>query len=210
VSAGHLRDWFEDLDKQAHAARLGFWLFLASEALLFSALFAVYAGYRVESPRVFAEAARHTDLVSGTAMTFVLLTSSLTVALALLAAREGRRRSGVAWLALSVAIGLLFLGIKAYEYHAHWLEGLRLGGAYDSDALPQRAANAFFTLYYLMTGLHALHVLGGLVALGACAVQLARRRLGPAYATPLELTALYWHLVDSIWLFLWPVFYLMR
>jgi cytochrome c oxidase subunit III len=210
VSEGHLRDWFEDLDKQAHAARLGFWLFLASEVLLFSALFALYAAYRLGTPGIFAKAARHTDLVCGTAMTFTLLTSSLTVALSLHAAREGRPRAGSGWLAASVGLGVVFLGIKAYEYHEHWSEGLRLGPAYHSEALPQRAANAFFTLYYLMTGLHALHVLGGMVALGACAVALRRGRLDAGYVTPLELSAMYWHLVDSIWLFLWPIFYLMR
>jgi cytochrome c oxidase subunit III len=199
-----------DLGKQTHAARLGMWLFLASEVLLFSGLFALYASYRVGYTDVFRDAVGHTSLPLGTAMTGVLITSSLAVALALHAIRQGRVRGCLTWLYVCIGLGVVFLGLKAMEYREHALEGLLPGIYYDFEDLQERAAIVFYTLYYMMTGLHALHVIAGLVVLGAVAVAVRRRRYDATYHTPVELGALYWHLVDIIWIFLWPIFYLMR
>lgn len=201
---------FDSFEAQTHAARLGMWLFLASEVLLFSGLFTLYASYRAHDPNGFAEAVRHSRIWLGTAMTFVLLTSSLTVALAVHATRHGRGRAAGGWLLASLALGVGFLCIKGTEYAAHVREGALPGVHYHSATLPDPTANVFFTLYWLMTGLHALHVIGGLIALAVCGVLLRRGRIGARHPTPVELTGMYWHLVDILWLFLWPMLYLMR
>jgi cytochrome c oxidase subunit 3 len=201
---------FESLEKQTHAARLGMWLFLASELLLFSALFTLYASYRAAYPRSFHEGVAHTRFASGAAMTVVLITSSLTVALAVDAIRRGRRGACLAWLGGCIGLGLLFLGLKAAEYADHLSHGIRPGVHYVYAELPERGAALFFTLYYLMTGLHAVHVIAGLIVLAVVGVGVRRGRYDAGYHTPVELGGLYWHLVDIIWLFLWPVFYLMH
>lgn len=201
---------YESFEAQTHAARLGMWLFLVSEILLFSGLFVLYASYRTASPEAFAEAARHSKLWLGTGMTFLLLTSSFTVALGVYAVRHGRERQGARWLGVSAALGVAFLALKLHEYSLHAKEGLLPGVYYRSETLPDPAANAFFTLYYFMTGLHGLHVLGGVAALAACAWAVRSGRVDRRYPTPAELSGMYWHLVDAIWLFLWPMFYLMR
>src|SRR5690606_34211527 len=126
------------------------------------------------------------------------------------ATRHGARRAAIGWLGASAALGAGFLALKAWEYARHLGEGIRPGAYYDFKALPDPAANAFFTLYYLMTGLHGLHVVGGVLALAGCALLGLRRRVGRDRPTRVELSGLYWHLVDAIWLFLWPIFYLMR
>ncbi|HEX7128058.1 MAG TPA: cytochrome c oxidase subunit 3 [Thermodesulfobacteriota bacterium] len=205
-----LRFQFEDRAKQAHAARLGMWVFLVSEMLLFGALFALYAAYRTTYPAAFAGATRLTDLTLGTANTYVLVTSSLVVALSLAAARRALGRLAGGLLALALAMGALFLVLKGVEYSAHFREGLYPGTYYRYAGMPDRGAQVFFSLYYLMTGLHALHVLIGMIVLAWLAWLALRGRFGPDGDTPLELGAMYWHFVDIIWLFLWPMFYLIH
>ncbi len=205
-----LQPHFEDLAKQAHAARLGMWLFLASELLLFSALFALYASYRAGHHDVFREAVHHTSFWLGAAMTGILITSSLAMALALHAVRDGRPDRSVRWLCACIGLGALFLVVKAFEYTEHFREGIFPGIYYAYPELPHPGAVVFFTLYYLMTGLHAVHVIGGLNVLGSVARSTGRRRYDATYHTPVELAGLYWHLVDMIWIFLWPAFYLLR
>ena len=201
---------YDSFEAQTHAARLGMWLFLASEVLLFSGLFVLYASYRTAHPEGFSQALHHARIWLGTGMTFVLLTSSFTVALAVHAARHGRPRPAGRWIAATLVLGVGFLAIKGYEYSVHVHERALPGIYYHFEKAPAPAANAFFTLYWFMTGLHGLHVIGGLFALGVCGLLLRRGRIGARYPTPLELTGMYWHLVDIIWLFLWPLFYLMR
>ncbi len=201
---------FEDLEKQAHAARLGMWVFLGSEVLFFGALFGLYASYRVAYGELFRQAAGHTDLALGTVNTFILLTSSFTVAMSIHAARQARPRAATALLALTVVLGAAFLALKGVEYASHFREGIYPGGEYRFEELPEGGARVFFTLYYFMTGLHALHVLGGVGVLAWLAGRARREAFGPLYDTPLELGGLYWHFVDIVWLFLWPLFYLLR
>lgn len=203
-----LREWFEDTDKQRHAAQLGMWIFLTSEFLLFGALFGLYTAYRVIYSEGFAAAAHHNNVVIGTANTFLLITSSFVVAWAVHAIRHDRRKTTTLCLALTVLMGATFLGLKALEYRNHIEHGLLPGAHYHSQEITQEGANVFFTLYWFMTGLHALHVFGGMIALSVIAALTWRGRMRAAYHTPVENGGLYWHLVDVIWIFLWPLLYL--
>ena len=200
---------FASLDQQQHAARLGMWIFLASEALLFAALFTLFTAYRAEYHAAFLEAVRHNTRVIGSINTGVLLASSAFVASAVHAARDGRRGATLARIAATMALGATFVVLKLVEYGAHVREGILPGGAgrffveHVEPGLP-----SFWTLYWLMTGLHALHVIIGLTVLGTVGFFVARRlAIGP-YAHRLEVAAIYWHLVDVVWIFLWPLFYL--
>jgi cytochrome c oxidase subunit 3 len=206
--APRLHEQFEDLEKQGHAARLGMWTFLASEMLLFAGLFALYATYRAVYRADFHAAAGEMSLLLGTANTYVLITSSLSVALAVWAARAGRPGLVVAMLGVTILFGLAFLVLKGVEYSAHFARGIYPGQAYASLELPQSGAKIFFTLYYFMTGLHALHVIAGLGVLVWCLRRALRAAFTAEHHTGLELGAMYWHLVDLIWIFLWPLLYL--
>ena len=205
-----LREQFEDLDKQAYAARLGMWIFLGSELLLFTGLFALYAGYRAMYPRDFADAVAHDDVALGTAMTVLLITSSLTVVMAVHAVRADRPRRAALYLLASVAIGLAFLGLKGVEYAEHFREGIFPAEAYRYAELPSYGAHMAFTLYFMLTALHGLHVIAGGTILGALAWGCWKERYGSLNQTAVELGGLYWHLVDVIWIFLWPMLYLAR
>ena len=201
---------FEDLDKQGHAARLGIWIFLGSETLLFGALFALYVAYRTLYAEEFVAGVRHNDLAIGTINTFVLITSSFTVAMAVHAARNHRARRVLLWLGLTVALAAVFLVLKGVEYAHHFDEGIYPGSRYRFEELDTSGAKLFFTLYFFMTGLHALHVVGGMVALVAIGAVHRRRPYDARYYVPLDAGALYWHLVDVVWIFLWPLLYLTR
>lgn len=199
-----VQDHFESIERQGRTATLGMWIFLASEILFFGALFALYAAYRVRSPAAFADAVQHNTLYFGSLNTAVLLTSSFLVALGVHAVRHGAERKATKYVLATAVLGVVFLSIKGYEYVEHFRHGIFPGtpghGAAD--------ASAFWTLYYLMTGLHALHVTVGVVVLFVFALLLRSRRVTAAAPHSLENAALYWHLVDIIWLFLWPCFYL--
>jgi cytochrome c oxidase subunit III len=201
---------FEDLEKQAHAARFGMWVFLGSELLLFAGLFGLYAAYRVQYPAAFAEGVHHNSLAIGTINTVVLIASSFTVAWSIHAVRRDQRKVALGMLAATMALGALFLVLKGVEYTGHFEEGIYPGRYYAAadPALLGRGPQVFFTMYYFMTGLHALHMVGGLAVMAWLTVRVARRRTTAAHHTALELGALYWHLVDGIWIFLWPLFYL--
>ena len=203
-----LADHFQDLAQQRHAARLGMWIFVGSETLLFGGLFAVYGALRAAYPKGFADAAHHSSLWLGTLNTLVLLTSSFLVACAVLATRRAQPRRA-AWLLLSTAaLGLTFLGVKAVEYTGHFREGIYPSRYYRFADLPEDGPRMFFTLYYFMTGLHALHVAVGVGVVLWLANRAWRDRLEAPEDMKLELGGMYWHLVDIVWLFLWPLFYL--
>ncbi|HEV7557084.1 MAG TPA: cytochrome c oxidase subunit 3 [Kofleriaceae bacterium] len=201
---------YESIEKQHATARLGMWVFLGSESLLFAGLFALYAAYRFVYPAEFHAAAEHANVVLGTINTYVLLTSSLTVALAIHAARRGARRRIVGFLLLTIAFGITFDILKVVEYSQHLGEGIAPGAYYSFSELPAHGAVLYVTLYYLLTGLHAIHVTGGLVVLIWLAVKAARGRFTPDSHLALELGGLYWHLVDLVWIFLWPLLYLIK
>jgi cytochrome c oxidase subunit 3 len=199
---------FESLEKQTQAQRLGMWLFLATEILLFTALFAAYGVYRFLYASAFAEASRGLETWLGGVNTFVLVTSSLTVALGLDAATRGRGRRTGAFFFLSIALGLVFMTLKAVEYRHHILHGELPGRFYTAGHLVGWGGPLFFTLYFLITGLHALHVLIGMTVLGIIGARAWRGAYSVSAHTPVELAGLYWHLVDLIWIFVFPLIYL--
>lgn len=201
---------YDSLARQHATARLGMWVFLGSESLLFAGLLALYAAYRFLFSAEFHAASAHANLVIGTVNTYLLLTSSLTMALAIHATRQGRRRRTVLFLLATIALGLGFDVLKTVEYAGHLSEGLAPGGYYAYEGLAAHGVVLYVTLYYLLTGLHALHVTGGLCVLAWLAVRARRGDFTPGAHIALELGGLYWHLVDLVWIFLWPLLYLIR
>lgn len=199
---------FESLQKQEHAARFGMWIFLGSEVLLFAALFGVYVAYRTKYTAEFVQAMHHNQLAIGTINTVILILSSFTIAWSIHVLRRGRRRAAITMLLLTMLFGSTFLVLKGVEYSHHFSEGIYPGAYYASTELTGHGSRLFFTLYYFTTGLHALHMIGGLVVVGWLTTRVARGRTTTRYHADLEMGALYWHLVDSIWIFLWPLFYL--
>jgi cytochrome c oxidase subunit 3 len=199
---------YDSLARQHATARLGMWVFLGSESLLFAGLFALYAAYRFAYPAEFHAAAAHANVVLGSINTYLLLTSSLTVALAIHATQRGRRRRSVVFLVATIALGLGFLALKAIEYAEHLADGIAPGAYYAFDAIPAHGAVLYVTLYYLLTGMHALHVTGGLCMLAWLTWRAHRGDFTPESHIALELGGLYWHLVDLVWIFLWPLIYL--
>jgi cytochrome c oxidase subunit 3 len=186
------------------------WAFLGSEVLLFSGLFTLYAAYRFMYPEDFAEAVGHDNLALGTTMTLILITSSFTVAMAVHEVRSSRPKRAAVLLAVSVLIGILFLVLKGIEYAQHFHEGIYPGSAYHFGEVPTYGARMAFTLYFIMTGVHALHVIIGGGLLVWVGWGCLKERYWSYNETPVELTGLYWHLVDIVWIFLWPLLYLTR
>lgn len=200
---------FDDAEQQAEAARLGMWLFLATEVLFFGGLFVAYIVYRCAYPEVFAQASRALSAVCGTADTAILLTSSFVMALAGQAAKTGSRRLLAALLLAAAALGALFLCLHGYEYWRDGQEGHFPGGNFRWETPASfREAQLFYVLYFITTGLHSLHVIIGVGALAVLAGMAWRGRFSPGYFTPVEVTGLYWHFVDLVWVFLFPLFYL--
>lgn len=198
---------FASLEQQAHAARFGTWAFLASEVLLFSACFALYAGARAHDPVGFAAGIGESAKTIGTTNTFVLLASSLSAAIAVESLREKSRKGAVLWLSATMSLGFVFFALKLYEWHEHWVEGIVPSARSPYfDAHPNQ--RPFWTLYWTMTGLHTLHVLAGVSVLAILTVWILRDREASTYEHRLSNGVLYWHLVDVIWIFLWPLFYL--
>ncbi|MEW6337965.1 MAG: cytochrome c oxidase subunit 3 family protein [Acidobacteriota bacterium] len=259
--AQHLAHHFDSAEQQFESGKLGMWLFLATEILLFGGLFCAYAVYRANHPEIFVYAHRYLDKVMGGINTGVLIFSSLTMAWAVRAAQKGQQRALKWLLAVTIACGFVFLGIKFVEYQHKWKEGLLwgkrfaphaegatavaspasppalappAGGGEEGTLLPQAApgpaglaradagparhesaeapknVQIFFGVYFTMTGLHGVHVIAGMVLLGAMLVRAVRGDFGPEYFTPVDLTGLYWHLVDLIWIFLFPLLYLIH
>jgi cytochrome c oxidase subunit 3 len=199
---------FDDAAQQHEASWLGMWLFLATEVLFFGGMFLGYTIYRITYPEAFARASNHLDIVLGTVNTTVLICSSFTMALAVRAAQLGARRPVIIFLALTIVLGAAFLGIKFTEYYAKFVEHLVPGSGFDFEASLAAAAEIFFSFYFAMTGMHALHMIIGLGLLSAMIVKAARGRFSASYYTPVEVIGLYWHFVDIVWIFLFPLLYL--
>lgn len=201
-----LREPWPDLDRQREAATFGIWIFLASEALFFGGLLLAYTVDRITHPAAFAAAARETNVVFGTLNTAILLTSSLTMAVASQAAEAERfRRLTVRCLVATAILGAAFLVVKGFEYREdvekHLVPGARFG-------LPDPASQLFFALYWTVTVIHATHLTVGIVAVGRLAWIGHRTPERLAGSPQVEVTALYWHLVDVVWIFLYPLLYL--
>ncbi len=205
-------DHFESSERQRLAATLGMWVFLASEVLFFGALFTVYSSYRAQAPAAFARGVSENTFWWGSGNTLVLVTSSFIVALAVHRLRHDNPRGAARLVFTTALLGLVFLGVKGYEYYDHFHHGIFPGAQGDWFSEKQREPGlaAFWTLYYLMTGLHALHVIIGVMTLATIGRLVQKGQIVSAAPQLLENGAMYWHLVDIIWLFLWPLFYLTK
>src|SRR5262245_34531755 len=191
----YLAHHFASLDRQVDASRLGMWLFLCTEVLLFAGLFVGYSVYRYSFPAAFAASAHKSEIWAGAVNTVVLITSSLTVALAIHFVRAGRRRAAVVCLGITLFFALAFLGIKAIEYTAHFQEHQLPGRYYRFEGVRLPGAPMYWAVYFLMTGLHALHVLVGMTVLSVIAWRTSHGYYSPRYYVGIELAGLYWHLV---------------
>jgi cytochrome c oxidase subunit 3 len=199
---------FDDVAQQHEASWLGMWVFLATEVMFFGGMFLGYTLYRAAYPQAFASASNHLDLWLGTINTAVLICSSFTMALAVRAAQLGNRKPVIIFLILTMVLGVGFLGIKFTEYYSKFVEHLVPGSAFAYEGSLASAAEIFFSFYFAMTGMHALHMIIGLGLLTVLVVKASRGRFSPAYHTPVELIGLYWHFVDIVWIFLFPLLYL--
>lgn len=239
-----LQHHFEDLGQQHDASNLGMWVFLGTEVMFFGGLIGSYLVYRFTSPDVWGAASRELNVVLATINTIVLLTSSLTMALAVHAGETGERTKQVRFLLATIVLGALFLVFKGVEYHEEWEKRLVPGPSFSAARLKipsagdvatltaeeraeaavtsefaaplvlptatfaERRAQLFFVFYFFLTGLHAVHMIIGLVML-AVILQMARAgRFTPTYSNPLEVAGLYWHFIDIVWVFLYPLLYL--
>ena len=200
---------FDSYAQQKESATLGMWLFIVQEILFFGGLFCAYALYRWKYPVAFNHASRHLDIVLGTFNTAVLIGSSLTVAMAVRSAQIGRPKRIVGFLLGTAVLGSIFLGVKAYEYHHKWVEHLVPGPDFSFEGPGGEHARIFFSLYFGMTGLHALHMVVG-IAILLCLLKPAwEGKYTPENHNMIEGFGLYWHFVDIIWIFLFPLLYLM-
>lgn len=199
---------FDDAAQQHEAAWIGMWIFLATEVMFFGGMFLGYTIYRAMYPEAFAAASNHLDVWLGTFNTAVLIGSSFTMALAVRAAQLGARKPVTLFLLLTIVLGAVFLGIKFTEYYAKFTEHLIPGSAFSFEGALAAAAEIFFSFYFAMTGMHALHMLIGLGLLTTLIVKNRRGRFSSGYFTPVEIVGLYWHFVDLVWIFLFPLLYL--
>jgi cytochrome c oxidase subunit 3 len=211
VSAAHpIAGHFETREQQREAATLGMWVFLATELMFFGPLFLAYLYGRTHYGNGFAVASAHTHVGLGTSNTAILLTSSLTMALAVRATWIGSRRAAAWLLAATAALGIAFLAVKGVEYRKEWEEALVPPFRFVFLGEHARAAEVFYWLYFLMTGLHALHLTIGVLLVLWLARRARRGEFGPSYHAPVEMTGLYWHFVDVVWIFLYPLIYLLE
>jgi cytochrome c oxidase subunit 3 len=222
-SSTPLAHHFENLEQQHEANTLGMWMFLATEVMFFGGLFTAYAICRWLYQDAFQAASERLIVWLGAVNTAVLICSSLTMALALYSARIGNRKGLIGFLAGTMFLGSVFLGIKAVEYDIDYQENLIPGFGFDfnkghegapatsaESAEIARHAELFFVFYFVMTLLHALHMVVGLGVLLVLLILSIRGRYGAEYFTPIEVAGLYWHFVDIIWVFLFPLLYLIR
>lgn len=209
VIAGHdLHPHFADLEQQRESATLGMWVFLITEIMFFGGLFAAYLVYRTAHFQAWVTGSEHMEFWIGTINTVILLCSSLFVALAVRAVQLAFNKLCAAYLGIASLMGVLFLGLKGVEYYKHFAEGSVPGSFWHLQVADPNTVQMFFYLYFVMTGLHALHVTIGIVLLLVIAWYAARGRYSPKYHNPVEVSGLYWHFVDIVWIFLYPLLYL--
>lgn len=199
---------FDDIAQERDAATLGMWVFLTTEILFFGVLFASYTIMRIRFPDAFAEASHHNVLSAGIAETAILLTSTFTMALAVRAISHGRAPLSMFFLFVTILLGLSFLGIHIWEYYKHYREHLIPGLGFDYLGPYPQQVKMFFFLYYVMTGWHVFHLVMGVLVLCVILGITWAGKFSERYYTPMEISGLYWHFVDIVWVFLFPLFYL--
>lgn len=211
----HLQHHFDDLGQQHEASTLGMWFFIAQEILFFGGLLTAYIVYRLRFFEAFIAASEFQSLWLGGTNTVVLIVSSLTMALAVRAAQTGHRKKIIVYMFATLILGLAFLGIKAIEYYDHWDHHLVPGTSYEfhservhvTEEL-EAQTQMFFVLYFALTGLHALHMVIGAGLVLWIMWRAWKRHFSPDYYGPVEVVGLYWHFVDIVWIFLFPLLYL--
>jgi len=206
--SGALGEQFGTFEQQHQAETLGMWIFLATEVMLFGGLFTAYTVYRTFYPAGFAEGSRHMDVLYGSVNTAVLIISSLMMSLAVRAAQLGHQRALTRYLLGTALLGVLFLAVKGLEYQKHFAEGMVPGLVWQYGGPLPNQVELFFFAYFVMTGLHSVHLGIGIVAV---LVFAARARFGTFLvqrSAPVEMLGLYWHFVDVVWIFLLPLLYL--
>jgi cytochrome c oxidase subunit 3 len=207
----HHQHHFTTMEQQFDTSKIGMWLFLATEVLTFGGLFAGFGLMQSKYPQEFVEAHEHLQRLAGAGNTVVLLVSSFTAVMAVLAVRTNQAKKAAMYLWLTVGCAGIFMCVKAYEYTHKFEEGLLPGIFYrhHGDLIAGSHGYAtFFSFYFMMTGLHGLHVLAGMVLMSWLAIRAKRGDFSDKYYTPVDLVALFWHLVDLIWIYLFPLYYL--
>lgn len=204
-----LRHHFDTPEQQLESSLLGMWIFLLTEVMFFGGMFGGYTVYRNLYPDAFASTSQYMNVTLGGINTAVLICSSLTMAMAVHSAQLGKNRAIILFLLLTLFLGCVFLGIKYVEYHEKWVDHHIPGPHFQyADARYFHQAQILFFLYFAMTGLHALHMIVGAGLIIALIVMAARHRFSAEWYTPVEMIGLYWHFVDIIWIFLFPLLYL--
>ena len=207
----NLAHHFESLEQQTEASILGMWVFLVTEILFFGGALMAYMVYRSWYPDAFALASSHIAIMPGAINTAVLILSSLTMALAVHAAQTGERTKIMFFIVVTMILGAAFLGIKAYEYYEkyeeHFIPGLGLQFIFPEPE-HQQTAQIFFSIYFVLTGLHALHMIVGLGIMTWMFIWVKNGTITTEYYAPIEISGLYWHFVDIVWIFLFPLLYL--
>lgn len=230
ASHSALQHHFENMEQQREAGTLGMWVFLVTEIMFFGGLFLAYTIYRYQYPAAFATASNHLDIRLGAINTVVLIFSSFTMAMAVYSTQVGNRRNSIICLLLTIVLGLTFLGIKAVEYRDKYNDSLipgelipghpfhpEVAGPGDTDhhklrlvpGATVRNVELFYWIYFAMTGMHALHMIIGVGLLLVLTILAWRGRFSPEYHAPVEISGLYWHFVDIVWIFLFPLLYLL-
>lgn len=204
----YLAHHFSDVDQQRSAAKLGMWIFLLTEVLLFGGLFVAYVIYRSWYPDMFIAAHKELSVFWGTVNTVVLITSSVTMALAIRCIQLNDRKKSVLFLLATLFLAACFLAVKYVEYSHKFHVGQLPGKFYTFEGIAGANPHIFFSCYFLMTGLHGIHILAGMAAITWVLIRTVGGKVSSEYYASMELTGLYWHLVDLIWIFLFPLFYL--
>jgi cytochrome c oxidase subunit 3 len=200
---------YADLPQQGDTAQLGMWVFITTETLFFGALLFTYFLYRMTYPHEFAAAAKDAVLWCGSVNIGLIMTSSLTMVLAINSAADGRRRALVYWLVATAFLGLCFLGVKGYEYCLDYNDNVVPAVNFVIKPGEGPAGELFWVFYFVATGLHAIHMTIGIgLILYMLLWRVRRGEITPAYYAPLEVVGLYWSFVDTVWIFLFPSIYL--
>jgi len=211
VSHAHsaaLAHQFGSLEQQKESSTLGMWLFLVQEVLFFGGLFMTYLLYRWHDPNAFAAGSHELDITLGTFNTIVLIGSSLTMAMAVHSAQTDRQKALLGYLTATGTLGVVFLVVKYFEYSAKWHHHLIPGAGFHFPGAVGERAELFFSLYFAMTGMHALHMIIGVGVLIWIFKRARSGEFGSDYYNPVECFGLYWHFVDIVWIFLFPMLYL--
>ena len=204
----NLQHHFATMEQQKDASMMGMWVFLVTEIMFFGGMFAGYMIYRYLHYNAWLEGSQHMDFWWGTINTAVLLCSSLTMALGVRGSQLGQRRMPVIFLLITILLGMGFLGIKGIEYRGHWVDHQFPGINFRFAGPNPRQVELFFSFYWALTGFHALHVLIGICLVAYIAYRSWKGAYGPTYHNPVENVGLYWHFVDLVWIYLYPLLYL--